>query len=600
MDCTIGKDLNPTTCRYVDECKPGFSRNDKFRCVKDVVPKVLKSKKPTKASESLFVTTVNNVTPKRSKINLKTVKEPVKGTVPEKRSKINLKTVKTVKPTVKKSKKNENESSTEYDKNFDGLVDSNDFDSPVRKPRVAFNVSPTQKPSKSRIKRATDYFISMLKGSKSSKSKTVKSKTVKADTVKADTVKADTSKTAKTVEKSRPTNGIIRVKRTGKIYHGIKYTKKDGLGWFLLPGDLTILEHYKTTPHFQPSINGNKFDIDVEKYWNSLIPPVQNVFNKAIKLVPEGSYELLKKNNVGWLAILSHINLYRYNPYKLGLLGVWPLSKIVNSDPLKGSGFKTELVIISSCASKFPGEKDYGKKPDPKDIPLNVPSKSPVDSPKSSVDSPKSSPNESFKTKPISKDAIKDLVKTTKGMYDNTIFMFYSKSSDVTPGKGKGEHIDPDKVEQYKELKKIPKWRSKLSNFYIDEIDLDGKKWATVEHYYQGSKFKKQNPEYYNLFSLDSDSDISKDPALAKAAGGKSGKFKSKQIRPKDVEIDPDFFSGRNEIVMFKGQYAKFIQNPELTKLLYLTKNAKLVHHVRTNEPQIFYGLMYIRSLIHL
>ena len=71
----------------------------------------------------------------------------------------------------------------------------------------------------------------------------------------------------------------------------------------------------------------------------------------------------------------------------------------------------------------------------------------------------------------------------------------------------------------------------------MDRTILHGKRWASVEHY-QGSKFK-ETPEFYDQFSLDSGSKLSKDPVLAKAAGGK---FQGKCVRPKEIVIDSDFF----------------------------------------------------------
>jgi hypothetical protein len=182
------------------------------------------------------------------------------------------------------------------------------------------------------------------------------------------------------------------------------------------------------------------------------------------------------------------------------------------------------------------------------------------------------------------------------GLYNpETVFLFYSKSSDKEPGKGAGEKINPEDVNQYVPLSKIKNWRKMLSNFWAEPFYLDGKTWQSVEHYYQASKFKG-TPEFYNQFSLDSGSDISKDPKLAKTAGGKTGKQKSIFIRPKDIKMDEGFYPNRSKIEMYKAQHAKFTQNEKLMKVLKLTGDAKLVHHVRGSPPIVFDNLMYIRS----
>jgi len=183
-------------------------------------------------------------------------------------------------------------------------------------------------------------------------------------------------------------------------------------------------------------------------------------------------------------------------------------------------------------------------------------------------------------------------------LYDpDIVFQFYSKSRDPEPGKGAGESIPDDKISEFKELSKIKNWRKMLSNFYESEFTLDDKRWLSVEHYYQGSKFKKENPEFYEKFSLDSDSDISKDPNLAKSAGGKSGKSKGKLIRPSNIKIDKDFFkNGRSSNEMKLAQMEKYKQNKELKKMLLLTKDAKLTHFSRGSPPIVFTETMEIRN----
>lgn len=194
-----------------------------------------------------------------------------------------------------------------------------------------------------------------------------------------------------------------------------------------------------------------------------------------------------------------------------------------------------------------------------------------------------------------SDEIILNLDKMT-GLYTpETVFKFYSKSSDRSPGKGAGEKIKVGDEEKYIPLSQIFNWRKMLSNFYIEPFELEGKRWQSVEHYYQASKFK-DSPDFYNEFSLDSGSELSKNPLMAKAAGGKSGIFQGRRIRPSGIKIDDDFFPDRSKIEMYKAQHAKFTQNDALSAMLKLTFDAKLLHHVRGSAPVVFDNLMYIRS----
>tara|TARA_Y100000385_G_C13056984_1_gene622493 strand:- start:421 stop:1830 length:1410 start_codon:yes stop_codon:yes gene_type:complete len=186
------------------------------------------------------------------------------------------------------------------------------------------------------------------------------------------------------------------------------------------------------------------------------------------------------------------------------------------------------------------------------------------------------------------------------GLYDpSTIFQFYSKSSNAPmPGKGAGEQINDKNKTKYNELATIPEWRRKLSNFWVEPFKLDGHIWASVEHYYQASKFKEGNPDFYLSFSLDGnpEGELAKNPKMAKGAGGKTGKYEGKLIRDKKIQIDDGFFTSKHLEYMKKAQMAKFSQNLPLKEMLVATKDSKLQHYIRASPPVIFTELMEVRK----
>lgn len=182
-------------------------------------------------------------------------------------------------------------------------------------------------------------------------------------------------------------------------------------------------------------------------------------------------------------------------------------------------------------------------------------------------------------------------------MYTNDdVFVFYPKSSNkFLPGFGNGEKIKM--THTYDDLANIENWRKKLSNYWEAEFKLDGLRWLTVEHYYQASKFKN-NRAFYLQFSLNSGSELSKDPTMAHSAGSISGRVNNKKFRNPDIKIDDDFVE-RGEKELFRAQYCKFKQNKDLRNILLKTGNAKLMLYRLKGKPSLLYkGLIYIRHLL--
>ena len=182
---------------------------------------------------------------------------------------------------------------------------------------------------------------------------------------------------------------------------------------------------------------------------------------------------------------------------------------------------------------------------------------------------------------------------------DSSVFVFYSKSRDVMPGKGGNNHKDAEKrwsekvsdPTKFDELSRIKNWRKVLSNMWgglsknegKSLFSLDGYEWASVEHWFHANKFKwkveesDEYKEFYEKFTFNSGSEICKDAKLALTAGGRSGKVGGKKYRPKSVVLDPKW-EDIKERIMMNGQKEKYEQDELSKKVLLATKDSKLVH----------------------
>lgn len=103
-----------------------------------------------------------------------------------------------------------------------------------------------------------------------------------------------------------------------------------------------------------------------------------------------------------------------------------------------------------------------------------------------------------------------------------------------------------------------------LSNFSDHSVEIDGKTWPSVEHYFQAQKFKGSEHEE-KIRQLNS-------PMDAKICG----KDRSKPLRK-------DWHAVRDE-VMREAVYAKFTQHPKLREFLLSTGDSLLIEASNTDS----------------
>lgn len=186
-----------------------------------------------------------------------------------------------------------------------------------------------------------------------------------------------------------------------------------------------------------------------------------------------------------------------------------------------------------------------------------------------------------------------DVDEINKDLYDDdVVFMFHQHSElSAKPGKGSGEKIKVEKIPSFKDLAKTKEWRRMLDDTWPGVIlSIDNLKWISAEHFIQASKFKGGFPDFYKSFSIESETDISKEVEYAKAAG-ESGKWKKKSekgekateivLRAKNIRPDENYNAEESRA---KAIYAKFSQNEDVKQILLATRKAKLVHFSRSYE----------------
>lgn len=103
-----------------------------------------------------------------------------------------------------------------------------------------------------------------------------------------------------------------------------------------------------------------------------------------------------------------------------------------------------------------------------------------------------------------------------------------------------------------------------FSNFSKHPITIDGKDYATTEHYFQAMKF--QGTKFEELVRI----------AKSASDAASEGRDRSKPLRKDWNEVKDE--------IMFKCVLAKFTQYDDLKSNLLKTKDALLVEHTRNDS----------------
>ena len=183
---------------------------------------------------------------------------------------------------------------------------------------------------------------------------------------------------------------------------------------------------------------------------------------------------------------------------------------------------------------------------------------------------------------------------TTPDLFDDDVVFILSHDAGKQKKPVDGEKLPDNKKNEYLKLFENPYWRRPLSDMYEKEFTCDNKRWLTTEHYIQAERFKLQ-PEIYNEFALDSNSEMSKDPNIARSYGTNSS-YKKKKYRPTDVKPDPSY----NESIAYNKVYlCKVEQIPEFKETLINTNRAKLLQKIRYKKvPRQQDELMKLRKTL--
>lgn len=156
----------------------------------------------------------------------------------------------------------------------------------------------------------------------------------------------------------------------------------------------------------------------------------------------------------------------------------------------------------------------------------------------------------------------------------NDKFYFYSKSRDMTPGKGANEMVEDNAL--YNELKNIKDWRKKLSNFHVYPFIYENHTYNTIEHAFQAKKIEIVDKDKAFLFTVDSGNEIGMGDGLIARKNRKLCKLNSEQL---------ELWNSIKYSIMTNITIEKYKVCSETRSILLATKNAELWHIVSRSKP---------------
>ena len=175
-------------------------------------------------------------------------------------------------------------------------------------------------------------------------------------------------------------------------------------------------------------------------------------------------------------------------------------------------------------------------------------------------------------------------------LYDDSVkLMVYhtAPNEKMKPGKVDGETMPKNQTIDFITLSKIPEWRKKLDDSWMDvNMKIRDKTWASVTHYLEGSKYRMGHPDMYSQFSIESGNPTAKDIKLAKSHKSiQIAEQEGKTVKKRTVKPDVDYALGRNVEERDLALRAKFKDNMDMRAVLLATKNALLLRKETFGQP---------------